>query len=907
MPENISFAEFFKHLHNCEPFPWQERLAKEIRENGKPPAALNLPTASGKTAIIDIWLWCLYKDIAENKPDKRRIPLRLFYIVDRRIIADAAFERAEKIKEKLQEAESGILRKVADGLKTFYPNGSPLETAILRGGMALERNWCKSPAQPMVCCGTVDMIGSRLLFRGYGLSPGQRPIDAGLVGRDAMIVLDEAHISQPFEKALKSVKEFSNLQTVSMSATGNENTGVFNLEPQDLGNEVFTQRFTKKKPVSLVQAKSGKIDDLVKKLAEQAKSVCDSKPGVIAVIANTVDVARETFKLLEKEENTEAILLTGRSRPLDREALIEKHKHRLFAESKKDGETPLYVVATQCIEVGADFDFDAMVTEIAPLDSLIQRFGRLNRLGNSDSAKGVIVAPPLKENKRTKVLSFGKREEQTPFYGNAPSKTWEKMVDEFGENGEMDFSSSEMKNLQEKWEKDLNNLRAPRSDAPAMAPEYIDILSRTSVEQFAEPDVSLFLHGESQSADVQVVWRGDVPEKPDETALKPLRRVLSHLPPQVEEAVSLSLRNFKNWMANDNTDTLADVEGGKSEVEYEKTGTDVMRWRGYEKDEEDRLELVSSRDIKPGDVVVLPSKHGGCDEFGWNPKSKEEVRDIAKETRGRRRTFAFRVHPDCCDCDKQWNEIKEEFEYDSRKIAEKLFGIKNPESCVRVEYGETQEKGFALLIRETAPKQNRSGEVVGLEDHNKDVARIAEEFAKGSGLSVEEVDAIKIASEWHDAGKAEIRWQKWAKDGKEENGQTAKPLTDLSPKAWEKAGLSSGERHEYWSYLLAKTYLEKRPENEKDLILHLIASHHGNARPFPLPPKDGGELARKAENKEVEYNGAKAEVAHSLWKLDSGFASRFAKLNKKYGYWKLAYLEAILRLADYEQSKRETK
>lgn len=912
MPKNISFAEFFEKLHKCKPFPWQERLAREISEN-QIPASLNLPTASGKTAVIDIWLWSLYADISENKPEERRIPLRLFYVVDRRLIADAAFDRAEKIKETLKKAENGVLKEVADGLKKFFNTDSPLETAILRGGMAQERNWCKSPTQPMVCCGTVDMIGSRLLFRGYGTSPGQRPIDAGLIGHDAMIVLDEAHISQAFEQTLKKIPDFSksenghgNLQIVSMSATGKEDEKPFELTEPDLENEVLKKRFDKEKPVRLEQAESEKTDDIVKKLADEAKKISESpKLGVIAVVANTVDVARKIFDLLKKEENSEAILLTGRCRPFDRDQIIEKYGHRLFAQkSKTDDKTPLFVVATQCIEVGVDFDFDAMVTEIAPLDSLIQRFGRLNRFGDSDSAEGVVVAPQYGKNPT-------ERAKQIPFYGNAPEETWKKMEEEFGKNGEMDFSSSATGKLKtEKWQDDWQKLCAPHSDALALFPEYADIWSRTSIEQFGGDDISLFLHGEPETADVQVVWRGDVPEEPNNETLKPISRVLSHLPPRVDEAVSLSLWSFRNWLAKGKDETLADIEGVKAEVGNFQIRKKVIRWRGYEKDEEHRAEYVFPDEIKPGDVVVLPSKLGGCDEFGWNPQYTKKVKDIAKETRETERPeYAVRVHPDCCDCDTQWNDVKEKFGDDlpeSKQIAEKLFGINNPASCRTVYYGEEWEKGFALLIRENRQAQNDNRAVVLLENHNKGVAEIAEKFAKGAGLPDELVDAIKTAAEWHDAGKAENRWQEWAKNGENISGDIAKPIGDLSPKAWGRAGLSAGERHEYWSYLLAKKFLANRPAEQKDLILHLIASHHGNARPFPIPPKDGGELAKNAQKKEVEYNGEKTEVAHSLWRLDSGFASRFAELNKKHGYWGLAYLEAIVRLADIEQSKRES-
>ncbi|MFZ3235219.1 MAG: type I-U CRISPR-associated helicase/endonuclease Cas3 [Stellaceae bacterium] len=211
-----SFPDNFFCLTGHSPMRWQNRLFGELI-NGEIPAALDLPTGLGKTSVMAIWL--LARAFAEEDALKT-IPRRLAYIVDRRAVVDQATAEAEKLCDALdcndapeskaehlkelapdeREKAFAILRPLKESLCDRGREKLPIST--LRGAHVDNRDWLDEPASPAIIVGTVDMIGSRLLFEGYGVSRKMRPYHAGLLGADTLIVLDEAHLVPPFEALL---------------------------------------------------------------------------------------------------------------------------------------------------------------------------------------------------------------------------------------------------------------------------------------------------------------------------------------------------------------------------------------------------------------------------------------------------------------------------------------------------------------------------------------------------------------------------------------------------------------------------------------------------------------------------------------------------------------------------------
>ena len=200
------------------------------------------------------------------------------------------------------------------------------------------------------------------------------------------------------------------------------------------------------------------------------------------------------------------MLMIGPSRDVGRDRIVDKLAPFRTGAKERPQAKPLFIVATQCVEVGVDLDLDGLVTQAASLDALRQRFGRLNRAGRQVPAEGMILA--CAEDVAEKA--------DDPVYGDRIRRTWE-ALQEVAEDGTVDFGVEALPKCLEKAGIDHAKLAAKQANAPVVMPAYLDLWAQTSPRPTADPEVGLFLHGvERTTAGVSVVWRGDVSEQEHE-------------------------------------------------------------------------------------------------------------------------------------------------------------------------------------------------------------------------------------------------------------------------------------------------------------------------------------------------------------------------------------------------------
>ena len=274
------FADFFRAIHGYEPFPWQQTLVERLAERDEWPDVLDLPTGSGKTAALDAAVFHL----ALRYEVPQKAALRIALVVDRRIVVDDAYSRGAKIEralsapEQLEAKYRPVVAEVSRRLQALAgAKELPLVVRKLRGGAPLEHDWVRTPTQPIILCSTVDQVGSRLLFRGYGVSDRMKPVHAGLLGQNTLVLLDEVHLSEPFRQTLAAVKEVgkANIATALLSATpGLSVSQPFRLSEADHEHPILKSRIEAPKLARLTKIQAnGAGEKFVKSARTMAQSL----------------------------------------------------------------------------------------------------------------------------------------------------------------------------------------------------------------------------------------------------------------------------------------------------------------------------------------------------------------------------------------------------------------------------------------------------------------------------------------------------------------------------------------------------------------------------------------------------------------------------------------------------------
>lgn len=989
------FAEFFAAVNSlpsgetAEPFPWQMNLVEHVADTGQWPDLLDLPTAAGKTAVIDIAVFLM--------AIRYDIPRRLVFVIDRRVVVHQAAQRARQLAELLRASDVGIVRSVAArlGEKAASVAGvqaPPMLWAELRGGIVRDESWALRPDVPAVLVSTVDQVGSRLLFRGYGVSRGMLPVHAGLLGTDALFLLDEVHLAQPFAETLRMIADRyrpsaesglpDRWRVVTLSATPTEDsrpTRVLRLGERDrdplvapvLARRLAAQKFAEKRLVkSRDKSASGQQDALAHEAAKTARAMTDDRTAkVIGVVVNRVNTARRVYDVLGDGPGLERALITGRMRPLDRDDLLAGLVGKLrTGRVREEAEPPVVVVATQSIEAGADFDFDALVTECASFDALKQRFGRVDRDGQLTE---------LGRPSKSVVLSTA--DNVTPaaddaIYGSALTKTWAWMPEQ-----EFDFARLSPAKLQ------LAELVAARPQAPKLLPSHLDRWVQTSPQPDASPDIGLWLHGMTadRAVDVSLVWRADLTEailtpapesEPGQTAPESEQlpsagavlatSLVTACRPGSAEAMSVPIQAVRTWLAGlasrdrvPGAVPVADVEGAAPPESGDPTpnSADIkpaLRWNG-----DDSRVARQAGDIRPGDTLIIPAAYGGISAGNWDPASREPVADLGHRVQAeQRRRAVLRLSPAVlaseldvlpslplpADVDDTGGDdeavidawlatadlalgghgltgrLVRELRADDKRVIDRV--VVNPvDDRMSAVYVIASQRQLTPLRTtgepqgETADSEPATSSFTGvkitLDDHLENVGLWATALGGACGLPDRLARDLALAARLHDVGKADPRFQLMLRQGRLTSDEMlAKSVVFASERAererarWE-AGYPRGGRHELLSVAMVQDQPDLAAEaNDWDLVLHLIASHHGYCRPFaPVVHDPHPVMAEFWHNGRTLRHSTETELA----RIDSGVADRFWKLVRRYGWFGLAQLEGILRLADHRASAAE--
>jgi len=890
---SIDFPSEFERLNGHPPLRWQSRLFHGWLLAGRCPSALDLPTGLGKTSVMIIW-YLAFKAGA-------KVPRRLIYVVDRRAVVDQATTIAEEIQQ----------REVAAGRS--------LHVSTLRGQHADNRQWLADPTAPAIIVGTIDMIGSRLLFSGYGVSRRMRPYHAGFLGTDSLFVLDEAHLSRPFRTLLATIAEdpdgvlgpakaadglvHRSPRFLAMSATGGAEPGpsgpIFSLEAEDETDVIVRERLAARKCLSLrvVDGERALIRDLVERAWMLGSGGSGRGVARVLVYCDSRQVAVEVKKAIERRARKEKIpvetqLLVGERRVHEREALFDwLGEHGFVGVPGARPPAPTFLVATSAGEVGVDLDADHMVCDLVEWERMVQRLGRVNRRGRGRAEVEVLAAPRRRERPEDWSQRLTRLRAPLDALSPCPGSGETGGQDGPAGLGYHDASPGAIRTLTERarHERGLRQVLHEAAVSPPLAPALsralVDAWALTSLEEHAgRPEVGPWLRGwePGERPQASVIWRRWLPWPADVASpvAADVERFFSAARPHLVETLEADAFRVVEVLAGRAERCRAHRPEARHDEFAALGGTSpaaiVLRSDGRMVRALTVVELAGlARDRAApsslgGCTIVVAASLGGLNADGMldsdvdspPPTVDASGRGLLPERVGYRVVGPGEPEPEAS-----------EWRLDTVVV-------------LREDAGTESEEGEALQVfvarggttgREGDPAIARRPQ--SLEAHHAMVAGMAREIADALGLPEPYREMLVSAARAHDAGKARALWQN-AMGAPGEGRPYGKTVGGDGRRL-------NGYRHEFGSLgeLEHEAALEGLPADLQELARHLVASHHGHARPgiFPFDPEAPPQACDRRAR----------EVA-----------LRFVRLQRRWGPWGLAWWESLLRAADQRASRR---
>ena len=823
MNTRSDYSKLFEKATGHRPYPYQTRLAE-----GAWPDILEVPTGLGKTAAVTL-AW-LYRRHALKDPDT---PRRLIWCFPMRVLVEQTRAAIEGWLNKLDcHGKSG------DGKVSVH---------LLMGGEPDVRapQWTSYPEEDAILIGTQDMLLSRALMRGYGMSRYQWPVHYAMLHNDALWVFDEVQLMGPalptttqLEAFRRNLQCYSSSRSLWVSATLREDwldTVDFRpfrqqgLQSQTLSDEDRREANVKRRihaPKALAKARTELLDRTkagqaayIKALATEIREA--HQPGEqTLVIINRVDRAQALFDALYDDE-PDCLLLHARFRQAERKRIEEQL-------SQQPGAAGRIVIATQAVEAGVDMDSRVLFTELAPWTSLIQRFGRCNRAGKFDDA--MVYWINVDESERELALPY-----------------------------DADSLAAARHQLEQTSSAAPEDLPAVE-DQPALAQvlrlrDLLELFNTDPDLSGFDVDVSPYIR-DTGTPQLQVFWR-DVDRDTAATQDRPQR----------EELCPVSISQLR--------DHLGKKLPKKKPKHFGREHPTAWRFDTLEGGHrEGRWVAVRAEDLRPGMTVMLAGAEGGyAPERGFSSGMLEVVEPVP-------------VKPSA-------NE------------------------------GMGDDHGTQI------------GRRVTLDEHLHDVASAMGTLADKIGVGEQERANLVTASRWHDVGKAHEAFQRGLGfDPEDPQGPWAKSGHSGTPK-YHCIGADGepvdrrGFRHELASMLAWIDHGDRElPPEEFDLIAYLIAAHHGRVRlglrALPdekEPPRNNGDdrlYARgvwEGDRLPALNAGAielpETELRLDLMKLGQGpqgasWTERTRNLLQRHGPFRLAWLEALVRIADWQASRQES-